>query len=140
MIYWIVRVRLNLVCSLETKSCLSCYPVRIFSIYYYQLDLVTPGSIPCEARLRKHIRQIPNFLKNPLGLPHIGHLLYALTLNLGSLIPFILRAFFANSSSLFKNQSLNGMPNSLRSSFPSSSVCAVVTIVILRPLILSILS
>jgi hypothetical protein len=30
MIYWIVRVRLNHVCSLETKSCLSCYPVRIF--------------------------------------------------------------------------------------------------------------
>jgi hypothetical protein len=39
MIYWIAKVRLNLVCSLETslrathrqaKSCLSCYPVRFF--------------------------------------------------------------------------------------------------------------
>ena len=30
MIYWIVRVRLNLVCSLETKPCLSCYPVWFF--------------------------------------------------------------------------------------------------------------
>jgi hypothetical protein len=30
MIYGIVRVRLNLICLLETKSCLSCYPVWFF--------------------------------------------------------------------------------------------------------------
>lgn len=56
--------------------------------------------MPCEARLRKQIRQIPNFLKKPLGLPQIGHLLYARTLNFGFLIAFILRAVFAKLSSL----------------------------------------
>jgi len=67
----------------------------------YQLDLVTPGNFPCEARFRKQIRQIPNFLKKALGLPQIGHLLYPLTLNLGFLFAFILSAFFAKSSSFF---------------------------------------
>lgn len=43
---------------------------------------------------------MPNFLINALGLPHNGHLLYALTPNLGCRIAFILRAFFANFSSL----------------------------------------
>jgi hypothetical protein len=66
----------------------------------HQLDFITPGSIPCEARSRKQIRQIPNFLKKPLGLPQIGHLLYARTLNFGFLIAFILRAVFAKLSSL----------------------------------------
>jgi hypothetical protein len=41
------------------------------------------------------MRQIPNFLKKPLGLPQIGQRLYLLTLNLGSVIAFTLRAFFA---------------------------------------------
>jgi len=40
---------------------------------YYQLDLQTPGSFPLEARSRKQIRQIPNFLIKALGRPHIGH-------------------------------------------------------------------
>jgi hypothetical protein len=48
------------------------------------------------------MRQIPNFLKKPLGLPQIGQRLYRLTLNLGSLIAFTLRAFFAKFTSLFK--------------------------------------
>jgi hypothetical protein len=38
----------------------------------YQLDLTTPGSCPSEARFRKQIRQIPNFLIKPRGRPHIG--------------------------------------------------------------------
>ena len=41
---------------------------------FYQLDLITPGSSPFKAILRKHMRQIPNFLKKALGLPQIGHL------------------------------------------------------------------
>jgi len=65
----------------------------------YQLDFVTPGSFPWEARFRKQIRQIPNFLKNPLGLPQIGQRLYCLTLNLGFRIALILSDFFAKSSS-----------------------------------------
>jgi hypothetical protein len=40
----------------------------------YQLDLITPGISPLNAMLRKHMRQIPNFLKKALGLPQIGHL------------------------------------------------------------------
>jgi len=55
------------------------------------------GEVP-EA-IRKQIRQIPNFLKKPLGLPQIGHLLYARTLNFGFFIAFILRAVFAKLSS-----------------------------------------
>jgi hypothetical protein len=47
------------------------------------------------------MRQIPNFLKNPLDLPQIGHRLYALTLNLGFLSAFIFKDFFAKSSSVF---------------------------------------
>jgi hypothetical protein len=41
----------------------------------YQLDFTTPGSLPWDANTRKHIRQIPNFLKKPRGRPQIGHLL-----------------------------------------------------------------
>jgi hypothetical protein len=44
------------------------------------------------------MRQIPNFRKNPLGLPQIGHLLYTLTSNLGFLSAFVRSDFFAKSS------------------------------------------
>jgi hypothetical protein len=71
-----------------------------FSIVDYQLDLTTPGSLPWEARLRKQIRQIPNFLMNARGLPHMGHRLYALTLNFGFLFTFSLSDVFANAFSL----------------------------------------
>jgi len=67
-------------------------------VYHYQLDFTTPGSLPCDARSLKHMRHIPNFRKKPLGLPQIGHLLYALTLNLGFRIAFILSAVLAKSS------------------------------------------
>jgi hypothetical protein len=69
----------------------------------YQLDFTTPGSLPSEARFRKQIRQIPNFLKNPLGLPQIGQRLYFLTLNLGDWVAFILRDVFAKFSSHFNS-------------------------------------
>lgn len=49
----------------------------------YQLDLVTPGMSPLEAMDLKQILHTPNFLRKALGLPHMGHLLYFLTLNLG---------------------------------------------------------
>jgi len=78
---------------------------EVFCFMVYQLDFKTPGSLPWEARFRKQIRQIPNFLKNPLGLPQIGHLLYALTLNLGFLMAFIRSAVFAKFSSLVNRQS-----------------------------------
>jgi len=69
--------------------------------FCYQLDFITPGSLPSDASVRKQIRQIPNFLINALGLPHMGHRLYALTLNFGVLLAFIRSAVFAKRSSLF---------------------------------------
>ena len=61
----------------------------------YQLDFVTPGSLPAEARDLKQIRHIPNFLKKPRGLPQIGQRLYALTLYFGFLFALFLKAAFA---------------------------------------------
>jgi len=49
------------------------------------------------------MRQIPNFLKNALGLPQIGQRLYFLTVNFGDLLAFILRDVFAKFSSLFNS-------------------------------------
>jgi len=69
-------------------------------IEYYQLDLVTPGSLPSEASVLKQILQIPAFLINALGLPHKGHLLYARTPNFGFLCAFAIKAFLAKLSSL----------------------------------------
>ncbi len=43
--------------------------------HIYQLDFVTPGIIPSLASSRKQILHISNFLRYPLGRPHILHLL-----------------------------------------------------------------
>jgi hypothetical protein len=67
---------------------------------------MTPGSLPWDASILKQILQIPNFLINALGLPHMGHLLYALALNFGSFSALILSAFLAKSSSFADFQSL----------------------------------
>jgi len=44
----------------------------LYIINHYQLDFVTPGNFPADARFLKQILQIPAFLINALGLPHIG--------------------------------------------------------------------
>ncbi len=72
----------------------------LLNLYDYQLDLVTPGSLPSDASVLKQILQIPAFLINPLGLPHKGHLLYERTENLGFLCAFTIKAFLAKLSSL----------------------------------------
>jgi len=64
-------------------------------LYSYQLDFVTPGIIPFNASVLKHILQRPNFLKTPFGLPQSPHLVYALTLNFGVLFCFAIKLFFA---------------------------------------------
>jgi hypothetical protein len=66
----------------------------------YQLDFVTPGRTPWCAIVLKHILQIPNFLKNPLGLPQIAHLLCFLTANFGCFFDFNTMHFFAIFSPL----------------------------------------
>lgn len=68
-------------------------------LFNYQLDLVTPGTIPSFASALKHILHILNFLRYAFGLPQRGHLLYALTLNFGFLSAFMRILFFANLSS-----------------------------------------
>jgi len=44
--------------------------VIVSSSFLYQLDFVTPGIIPCSARLRKQIRHIWNLRMNPRARPH----------------------------------------------------------------------
>jgi hypothetical protein len=46
------------------------------------------------------MRQMPNFRMNARDLPHIGHRLYALTLNFGFRFTFSLSDFFATAFSL----------------------------------------
>jgi len=53
-----------------------------------------------EAMDRKQIRQMPNFLIKALGRPHMGHRLYFLVLNLGSLLAFTTNAVLAKIASL----------------------------------------
>jgi hypothetical protein len=67
----------------------------------YQLDLMTPGSLPSDAMFLKQMRQIPNFRINARGRPHKGHRLYARTLNLGLRCAFIRIDVLAKSSSLW---------------------------------------
>jgi hypothetical protein len=69
-------------------------------IIFYQLDLITPGISPRKAILRKHILQIPNFLKNALGLPQMGHLLYVRVENFCFLCALAIRDFFAKLTSV----------------------------------------
>lgn len=91
----------------------------------YQLDLVTPGSLPSDASVRKQILQIPAFLINPLGLPHKGHLLYERTANFGVLPAFTIKALLAKPSSLrslvFEGHSQKSQENS--AFFISFSCC-----------------
>jgi hypothetical protein len=69
--------------------------IDIVPSFDYQLDLITPGSRPSDARFRKQIRQMPNFRRNALGRPHMGHRLYARTRNFAFPAAFCLSAFFA---------------------------------------------
>jgi hypothetical protein len=61
----------------------------------YQLALMTPGTSPLKASIRKQMRHMENFRKKARGRPHSGHRLYFLTLNLGSLLALLISDFFA---------------------------------------------
>jgi hypothetical protein len=65
----------------------------------YQLDLMTPGSSPRNAMLRKQMRQMPNLRRNALGRPQRGQRLYARTLYFGLLAALAMSDFFAKVSS-----------------------------------------
>ena len=53
-----------------------------------------------EAMDRKQIRQMPNFLIKARGRPHMGHRLYFLALNFGSLLAFTTNDVLAKIASL----------------------------------------
>jgi hypothetical protein len=105
----------------------------------YQLAFVTPGIFPSSANSRKQMRQIPNLRRYARGRPHLLHRKYALTLNFGGLFAFATKHFFATDSP-FPQDWRSGMPRSMMSSFASSSVFAVVTIVTSMPMTFSTLS
>jgi hypothetical protein len=98
------------------------------------------------ARLRKHMRQMPNFRKKARGRPHKGHRLYFCTSNLVGRFALAINDFFAMRLSVGPGLPhpylyfLKGMPNSFNRNLPSSSVRALVTMVMFIPLTLSILS
>src|SRR4051812_15189634 len=53
-------------------------------VVLYQLDFVTPGSLPSSARVRKQMRHIWNLRRKPRGRPQRLQRLYLRTLNFGS--------------------------------------------------------
>jgi hypothetical protein len=65
----------------------------------YQLDLMTPGSSPLSAILRKQIRQMPNLRKKARGRPQSGQRLYARALNFDFRFALAMSAFLAKVSS-----------------------------------------
>ena len=92
---------------------------------------------PFDANFLKHNLHISKSLKYALDLPHKGHLLYSLTLNFFGFKCRKTQLFFANFSSFYF---LKGIPKNSNNFFASSSVLAVVTILIPTPFTLSILS
>lgn len=54
----------------------------MFSLYYYQLALVTPGNLHSEANFLNHILDRLNFLYTPLPLPLSKHLFLILVFEL----------------------------------------------------------
>ena len=83
---------------------------------------------------------MPNLRINARGLPHKGHRLYALTLNLGLRCAFMRNDVLAKTPSLEPFYLRKGIPIRVNNSRPSSSLLAVVTMVMFIPLMLSILS
>jgi len=87
------------------------------------------------------MRQMPNLRRYARGRPHLLHLKYARTLNFGGLFDFAIKHFFATDSPFPPYQVWrSGIPRSMMSSFASSSVFAVVTIVTSIPMTLRTLS
>jgi hypothetical protein len=78
--------------------------LTVIVLYYstlrwrYQLDFVTPGSLPVFASSRKQIRQTPNFRMYARGRPHSLHRLRCRTSNFGVRIDLAIWDFFAISS------------------------------------------
>ncbi len=96
--------------------------------------------------LRKQMRQMPNFRKKARGRPHKGQRLYFCTSNFVGRFALAINDFLAMRFSVGAGSPrlylyfLKGIPNSFNKNLPSSSVRALVTMVMFIPLTLSILS
>jgi hypothetical protein len=110
------------------------------SIASYQLAFFTPGTCPRRASVRKQILHIPNFRMYARGRPHSLHRFFFRTGYFGGFCAFTICDSFAIGPPAFRQFRLNGMPINCSSRLPSSSVRAVVTMMICRPRIRSILS
>ena len=62
----------------------------------YQLDFVTPGSLPSDASSRKQILQSWNFRITPRGRPQRRQRLYERTANFGLRFDLAINDFLAN--------------------------------------------
>lgn len=117
----------------------------MYSFSAYQLDFTTPGRLPRRASRRKQIRHNPNLRMYPRGRPHILQRLRTLTVYLRldsrATIDFFATEF-SPAAYLLPGRPLydrrNGMSISASIRRASSSVSAVVTIVISSPRTLSI--
>jgi hypothetical protein len=91
---------------------------------------------------RKQMRHSPKRRYTARARPQRRHRVYARTLNLGFRCCFWINAFFAMYyPSLWRSLSRrNGKPSAVSSARPSSSVVAVVTIVMSMPRTVSMLS
>src|SRR5207244_11977393 len=112
----------------------------------YQEALITPGTSPARASLRKQMRHSLNFRKKPRGRPQRKQRLRCLQLNLGvpaalalasisSLAILAVVAMFSPARSLYCAR--NGIPICFNNARPSASVLALVVIQIFIPLALS---
>src|SRR5207237_2000327 len=97
----------------------------------------TPGTWPCEDRVRKQMRQMPNLRMYERGRPHRLQRLCCETACLWGRSPRLMVDFLAN---VLDPHFLKGNPSSVSSARASSSVRAGVTNVTSRPRNLSILS
>ena len=106
----------------------------------YQLDFVTPGSWPSRARSRKQMRHSAKRRMYPRGRPHTAQRLCWRTSKRDPRRALAMLDFFATGVQSSSYVAWNGMPRSSRSLRPSSSVFAVVTMLISSPRSRSILS
>jgi hypothetical protein len=106
----------------------------IYSSTYHEA-LVTPGTTPLWAFSRKQIRHIANFRKKPRGRPQTLQRLCLRTENFGTRVALTIMLVFAIYFPF-----CSGKPIAVKNSEASSSVLAVVTMVISIPRVLSILS
>ncbi len=114
-----------MICELRATS---------YELFFYQLDLLTPGISPFSASDRKHKRQTPNLRRKPLGRPHSWQRLCLRLLNFGFRASFTRFAVVAINSRLSPYAPWRkGIPKWRSSARAWLSSLAVVTMVMFMP-------